>query len=399
MNRDEIRERFSPLLDGELSPEERAEVEAALSEDAELLRELDALKRVDQLYANLPPLAAPDGFEDGVRSALRPATTPFVRAVRRRLWPLLAAAAVFIVFGAIIVVQMNPEMAPILLSREMATPSAETAPTQVLSQPDLAAESVSAERTFAPQSRDETRVLEVPEADMDTVRGPGAASSGSSNGAFLHGQVVLKDESSAGDAGLRVEPMPASPPENARVTGRASDGVLSGITPSPQREALVGQDSDRMEKTSSSAPGQSLAAESAETAPPPKPLADVVPKSEPVISPSPDVPEMLGRSADDAPARDFAERNAAAPLPPVATESTDGAKRKLAVRTFDRKGEDWIQDGYDNETLTTIHRESEAWNVLVRKDFTLTAVLELEGRVVFKQGDIWYELLPANPSD
>ncbi len=80
MDRDEIRERFSPLLDGELSPEERAEVEAALSDDAELLRELDALKRVDQLYANLPPEKAPEGFEDGVRSALSPNTLQFTRA-------------------------------------------------------------------------------------------------------------------------------------------------------------------------------------------------------------------------------------------------------------------------------------------------------------------------------
>jgi hypothetical protein len=269
MNRDEIRERFSPLLDGELGPEERAEVEAALSEDAELLRELDALKRVDQLYANLPPLAAPDGFEDGVRSALRPATTPFVRAVHRRLWPMLAAAAVFLVFGAIIVVQMNPEMAPMLLSREMATERAETAPRQALSQPDLAAESVSADQTFAPQSLDETRVLEVPEADMDTLRGPGAASSGNSNGAYLQKGSVNKEEASAGEAERRLD-RPSEPlPETTEVLGRARAGALADDESSPQRQAGIAPEMEQIERMESLVPSEAPVAEGIEPSPSP----------------------------------------------------------------------------------------------------------------------------------
>jgi hypothetical protein len=111
------------------------------------------------------------------------------------------------------------------------------------------------------------------------------------------------------------------------------------------------------------------------------------------------MPSSSAREAGSPPPPDRAEYDAAGPTPQIAMESTEGAERKLADRTFGRIGEDWIQDGYDNETLTAVQRESDAWNVLVRKDFTLTAVLELEGRVVFKQGDIWYELLPAIASD
>ncbi len=43
----EVREDFSALLDNELTHEERELVEGHLSECAECLRELDALKRVD----------------------------------------------------------------------------------------------------------------------------------------------------------------------------------------------------------------------------------------------------------------------------------------------------------------------------------------------------------------
>jgi hypothetical protein len=399
MNRDEIRERFSPLLDGELGPEERAEVEAALSEDAELLRELDALKRVDQLYANLPPLTAPDGFEDGVRSALRPATTPFVRAVHRRLWPMLAAAAVFLVFGAIIVVQMNPEMAPMLLSREMATERAETAPRQALSQPDLAAESVSADQTFAPQSLDETRVFEVPEADMDTLRGPGAASSGNSNGAYLQKGSVNKEEASAGEAEKRLD-RPSEPlPETTEVLGRARAGALADDESSPQRQAGIAPEMEQIERMESLVPSEAPVAEGIEPSPSPGLFGDEATKPEPPAASQPEMPSSSAREAGSPPPPDRAEYDAAGPTPQIAMESTEGAERKLADRTFGRIGEDWIQDGYDNETLTAVQRESDAWNVLVRKDFTLTAVLELEGRVVFKQGDIWYELLPAIASD
>ncbi|HRK35215.1 MAG TPA: hypothetical protein PLJ47_11530, partial [Candidatus Hydrogenedentes bacterium] len=71
MNRDEIRDQFSPLLDGELAADERAEIEAMLSQDAELLRELDSLKRVDDLYRALPRPQTPDNFESAVSERIR----------------------------------------------------------------------------------------------------------------------------------------------------------------------------------------------------------------------------------------------------------------------------------------------------------------------------------------
>ena len=99
MERDELRDQFSPLLDEELSPDERAVVEAELAEDAELLRELDSIKRVDDLYRHMPPVNAPAGLEDRVREEV---TGNVVRIGRTRLrkqpaMRILAVAALFLI--------------------------------------------------------------------------------------------------------------------------------------------------------------------------------------------------------------------------------------------------------------------------------------------------------------
>ena len=54
-----------------MTPEERQAIETELSEDANLLRELNSLKRVDDLYKSLPPVKAPDELEDRIREGVR----------------------------------------------------------------------------------------------------------------------------------------------------------------------------------------------------------------------------------------------------------------------------------------------------------------------------------------
>lgn len=99
MNKDDIREQFSPLLDGELTAEERLDVESQLALESDLLRELDGLKRVDDLYRGLPRVTAPENFESRVWDTLQPKVFRFPRPLRDklRLWPLAASAAGFVV--------------------------------------------------------------------------------------------------------------------------------------------------------------------------------------------------------------------------------------------------------------------------------------------------------------
>lgn len=398
MNRDEIRERFSPLLDGELSPEERAEVEAALSEDAELLRELDALKRVDHLYANLPPVNAPVGFEDGVKSALYPATLQFTRAraIRRRLWPMLAAAAVFIVVGAIVVVQMNPAMAPMMLSKEMADYAAESIPQSANEE-----SSVMADRSLeagAPKAEiaDETAVqslapLEASETDTEAVQGPGAVSSGPANGQFQGRNLSAREGNRSADA-MKVQPHPAPATGPAPMVAPQEADRSEGLA-SPQRQALDEPQAAPPPDSASNGAGGMAATKITQSEPQffsGETAGATAPSAEP-----PTPPAMRGRDAMDSSENARPEENLAREKLMLSEESVLVNTRALAERTFQRRGEDWIQEGYNDESLTTVHRESDAWNVLVRKDFDLAGILELESRVVFKQGDIWYELLPA----
>ena len=90
-------EELHAYLDGELSPEDAARVEAAAESDAALAAELAALRDVDRALDGLPGLDAPADFTDRV-----------VRAVKRRRRGLLlrialpAAAAAALVLAVIL---------------------------------------------------------------------------------------------------------------------------------------------------------------------------------------------------------------------------------------------------------------------------------------------------------
>lgn len=66
MNHEAVQERLSSYLDGDLSPEERAEVQAHLDGCDECREELELLKVTLDALHDLPVLAAPDGFADAV---------------------------------------------------------------------------------------------------------------------------------------------------------------------------------------------------------------------------------------------------------------------------------------------------------------------------------------------
>lgn len=94
----EVREELSALLDGELAPELRNAVEAHIAACSDCLRELDALKRIDGLYRELPRQSAPPGFEESVRTTIHSIARPVLSLrVSRRIVPLVAVAAMLLV--------------------------------------------------------------------------------------------------------------------------------------------------------------------------------------------------------------------------------------------------------------------------------------------------------------
>ncbi|MCL4692762.1 MAG: hypothetical protein KJ060_09665, partial [Candidatus Hydrogenedentes bacterium] len=309
------------------------------------------------------------------------------RAMRRRLWPMLAAAAVFIVVGAIVVVQMNPAMAPTMLSKNLGDYAAESVPQAAMEKSDAAASQQLHLHAPLPAVADEAVPQSAPvvESEMDTesVQGPGAVSSGPANG-YFQGQSL-----SAEKGGRPAAPMTQPEP---MIAGMEAGRVEAAPPPQRQDEQArrVAQQQGRMEA------GESAATDAGESEPQHFGDNAAGAMAPPAEAPAPTA--MRGRDADDSGVKSLAEEGLAREKPMVAEESLVVDTRTVAERMFQRRGEDWIQEDYNDESLTTVRRESEAWNVLVRKEFDLAAVLELEGRVVFKQGDIWYELLPAEPA-
>lgn len=115
MDCDKVREEFSPLLDGELTPELRAEVETHLAECASCLRELESFKRVNTLYADLPRVAAPTDLEDRVRALLGASRVSLASRRRQWRWTSVAAVAAGVTIMAGVVwqlLQSGPEYSP-----------------------------------------------------------------------------------------------------------------------------------------------------------------------------------------------------------------------------------------------------------------------------------------------
>lgn len=110
------RDEFSALLDDELAPGVRTELETHLAGCSDCLRALDGMKKASDLYAALPRVPAPDTLEARVARALRPGLLRWP-SVRVAGLATLAAAA-----GAAIV------LAPMLLERlQSATPQQQLA--------------------------------------------------------------------------------------------------------------------------------------------------------------------------------------------------------------------------------------------------------------------------------
>lgn len=110
----DARELFTPLVDGALTEDERARLDAHLATCADCRGELERWQRTIALIRSAASHRAPAGFADRVLAAARPA--PWPRRLARRLFvpvpvkvPLEAAALVIVALTAVLVYQRTPE--------------------------------------------------------------------------------------------------------------------------------------------------------------------------------------------------------------------------------------------------------------------------------------------------
>ena len=132
----EARELFSDRLDGQLSADAAARLDAHLAGCDDCRLEWARFERVVSLAQGMEPSHAPAGFVDRVLEAARPVPWP-VRLVRQAFTPLriklpLEAAALLLVGGlAVMMFQRSPEMQRMArqeTSERLAAPRSEPAP-------------------------------------------------------------------------------------------------------------------------------------------------------------------------------------------------------------------------------------------------------------------------------
>ncbi|MDZ4859608.1 MAG: hypothetical protein SGI88_11560 [Candidatus Hydrogenedentes bacterium] len=369
MNRDEIRDRFSSLLDGELEADERAEIEAVLAQDAELLRELDSLKRVDLLYRALPKPTAPEGFEADVRERVHPPRIALpMHHARRRVWPALAAAAILVVTVGFVVIQMQTPGN----NFDLASTSTPAAPA-----PSASASSEMSEKVSEGL---------IDHQDIQKLESLGYAGTA---------PMEAEHKAEADSAGARADsPVPASAAAPVEVQAVESPSPLQDMSintlgKTVEPESTVGMRVQELKKEKQTNDFGEVAAE----APP-------MPASKPVLSakaaaeasvdvetPKPAAPPAVSRWVMKQEDRAMTEESA---LGGIALQPT--TPRRIANRDFDLRDGVFYQRGYNGEPTVPVVRGTKTADDLKSKHDGFDEIFRDAKPFVFKLGDRWYKL-------
>lgn len=363
MNRDELRDTFSPLLDGELSPDERAEIESQLAQDAELLRELDSLKRVNDLYRSMPRAIAPDGFENDVRNRLHPERASERRRLRV-LWPSLAAAALVLVGVTVVLFQYQ---------RNDGARLAYEPTTLKKSDSSAPAADESAATAAVPKTQPET------ETAMADAQAPAGVQDGLDLKSIEGAETSSVERAPENVFGERAEASPSPAPAAAptETQDAAPPPAESPAAPmAAQLQSLGYAQEDKQEEPRRAAKREAR--------------SDVVPGA----------PAPVAREAEQAlPGLAFERMNEkdVAPSAGAAPKDAGGAAAKETMRTianrkFELRDGALIQLGYNGEPTTELRRGSEAANELINREQELKSVFEVRESVVFKADSRWYKL-------
>jgi anti-sigma factor (TIGR02949 family) len=393
---DSIREHFSPWLDGELDPDTRAAVEAHLAQCSECMRELDAFKRVTELYASLEAVPAPGNFENLVRERLRPPVVQ-LRARRlpvRKMWPLAAAAA-FLAISALV-----------LIPRLKDSPRFEMAQVKDVA-PLVAAELPEGAPKLDAQPMPARRAAEVPVPKSETE--PEAVSPDLAAQLEALEYVGLEpDRPAASEKKLPAAPEESSPPPTPAATTPATASAVAMPSPAPPPPAPAATE-ERHARTRA-LPGPAPAITGRPTAPPPlvvgaKPmpvarqeraataesdLKDAAP--EPMPAPMP--------AAQMAPAEAISEpgiestAGVAGKAAELSTAADETGKAVVAGKTFVREGNLWREESYAGEKALPLLRDSARYHTLEQTNPEIRLIAALGPEAIFYLNDLWYHLKP-----
>ena len=417
----EAREEFSALLDDELAPEVRAAVEAHLTDCSACLRALAECKRVDALYRGLPVQRAPEDFEERVRAAVHPKIVRFPRRAafeRKRVWPLLAAAATFLVIvGGLVVQQQRLHRGRFDIA---AAPESKRGPSAV----DSVATQKTRGRLIAEFEglEEAPKPAEVTEQDKQTwgTDELGAPRPQPAPEPLRTAEPLAPEGVEVPALAEEMEPPAALPkrpgpqPELAREVAAPRPEPLSrglGIIEQDMEELVSAQTHTakfKKDETKATAIENAVRTELPPATPPPAPAPPVLRAPETVgaaqtlLADSAET-AFAGKEIPAAPLKTTIAGDTAAPAekssrnayrtgytgtPGAASES----RRTIAGRVFNFRDGTWRQKGYRSQKTTVLERDSEELRTLTERHPEVAGILALGDRVVFRLDDTWYEL-------
>ncbi len=368
MDKEQLDEKLSALLDGELSDEERRELEALIEANPSVAREWHALRQMNGLFREMPRYEAPEELSVRIETGrkARPVSFGPSRLSRRPAWPLLAAAAAVVLILGLVVLQF-PKSSTFNVSRLEQAPAG---------------------------------------AAKGAVSKEEAASAGRPLDEAHEPREMIADRARRTDALPAPSPAPASPaPPAQRVRvagetqeGRAEDGPAGQTQGSAGGQSTgdalqLGEKLSDTETESGTTPAE-LPAETAgqveldETktvgleagAAPPETAAETTP-------PAPELAPALAAS-------EGAETPPSKPPAPSGVPGTIEDKR-AGDRTFKMREDAWVQAAYDKQAAVTVARDSAEFNALIAKDPSLAEIAAFQEEVIFELEGVWYRLPPV----
>lgn len=363
MDNESLSEKLSALLDGELPDGERRELEALIASDPAVAREWNALTRMDRLFREMPRYEAPEAFAVRLRSPRASRTVSFgrPRSSRRAAWPLLAAAAAFLLVFGLIVLQL-PDSNTFTMTR------LEPAP---------------AESASEPGSTQERLADRVPAGDLE-----------------------LRQET---DAGVALPSPPAAPPSPpaapdpaARMRREAesmAERVAEAPALAPSSGGAVGRDL-KADNVGGRAMGAWFnAAENGSAGDAPQGDAGAAPSDVQTApaSPAEAPPPSYGARAVPEITTPYAAAAHSAPVAQeTSAESLEAAgMKRIGTRVFELRNETWTQTTYTDQTAVAVERDSEALSALIASDPALAETLRFSEAIIFETGGAWYRVPPV----